>query len=209
MTFRLPRRWKDATAISLLAHAAFLLLVANSASLGLAKRDKEYLPVQLVQLGTAGEIEPASHKAKEEEPKPPEPRKEIPKAEDMLPQPALQEKAPPPVEAAAVAAPEGSASSEKVFLPMHKLEKLPYFKLQVQPVYPAAERAAGVEARVVAEVYISEGGLVDDVKIVKTGGRRFDRAVITALQGSRFEPGYVEGKAVAVRVQIPFTFKLD
>ena len=68
-------------------------------------------------------------------------------------------------------------------------EKCRRSSLQKTPVYPLAARTAGVETRVVVEVYISDQGKVDDVKLIKSGGAGFDQAVIEAVRGSSFEPG--------------------
>jgi len=94
------------------------------------------------------------------------------------------------------------------YLAAHRASKPPFFKTQAAPVYPYSERTAGVEARVIAEVYLNEYGGVDDVKIVKSAGSAFDEAVLKAVKDSTFSPGYLEGRPVAVKVQIPFAFKL-
>lgn len=94
------------------------------------------------------------------------------------------------------------------YQPFHRLEKVPSFKVQKDPAYPLAARSAGVETRVVVEVYISDQGTVDDVKLVKSGGTLFDKAVLAAARESFFEPGYLGGQPVAAKVQIPYVFKL-
>jgi TonB family protein len=66
----------------------------------------------------------------------------------------------------------------------------------------------GNEARVLAEIYLDEHGAVDDVTIKKSGGTRFDKAVIDAARKSRFNPGYMGEKAVPTVIQIPYVFKL-
>jgi TonB family protein len=60
----------------------------------------------------------------------------------------------------------------------------------------------------VVEVFINVNGSVDEVKLVKSGGAAFDDAVIKSVNASFFEPGYMDGKQVAVRMQIPYVFKL-
>lgn len=94
------------------------------------------------------------------------------------------------------------------YRPFQMVSKIPSFKTQVKPVYPRTEKSAGVEARVIVEVYISAQGAVDDVKIVKSGGRLFDLEVISAVRNCSFEPGYADGKPVPMRVQIPYAFQL-
>jgi len=92
--------------------------------------------------------------------------------------------------------------------PFHRVSVLPSFKVQANPVYPPSERAAGKETKVIVEVYINEQGGVDRVEIVKSGGKLFDEAVISAVKNSSFTPAVMEGNLVAVRVKIPYTFKL-
>ncbi len=100
------------------------------------------------------------------------------------------------------------SNAKSGYLAVHRVGKQPYFKIQVKPVYPAQERSAGIEAKVIAEVYINEYGGVDDVKIIKSAGRIFDEAVLKAVKDSSFSPGYLEGSPVAVKVQIPYVFRL-
>ena len=90
----------------------------------------------------------------------------------------------------------------------HRLTRLPSFRTRAEPVYPNTERLTGIEARVLAEIYLDEHGAVDDVIIKKSGGTRFDKAVIDAARKSRFNPGYMGEKAVPTVIQIPYTFKL-
>ena len=102
----------------------------------------------------------------------------------------------------------GGPNAGTAYQPYHAVSRVPYFKIQIKPVYPPSERAAGVEARVIVEVYINERGMVDKVKLVKSGGELFDQAVMRAVKDSSFEPGYLEGRPVPVRIQIPYAFKL-
>lgn len=90
----------------------------------------------------------------------------------------------------------------------YKLTRLPSFRSRSEPVYPDTERMTGGEARVLAEIYINEHGIVDDVAIKKSGGKLFDKAVIDAVRKSSFHPGYMREKAVATVIQIPYLFKL-
>lgn len=89
-----------------------------------------------------------------------------------------------------------------------QLSNLPYLRTNVKPAYPRTALRSGRKSRVVAEVYINEKGGVDDVRIAQSGGEDFDAAVIAALKQSQFEPGYMAGKAVAVKVRIPFNFRV-
>ncbi|MDH5755529.1 MAG: TonB family protein [Nitrospinota bacterium] len=99
-------------------------------------------------------------------------------------------------------------SPEPVYIPSHKLSRLPSFLNKVEPVYPETERFTGREARVVVEIMLSHEGKIDSIRIVKSGGEAFDRAVRESLEKSIFSPGYIDQRPVGVRVQIPFVFKL-
>lgn len=97
-----------------------------------------------------------------------------------------------------------------VYLPFFKVMRLPEFKIRKKPVYPALARMKGIEAEVLAEVYIDAAGVPRKVMIVKSGGDDFDKATKEALQQSVFTPALSkEGQPVPVRVRIPFKFELD
>jgi TonB family protein len=93
--------------------------------------------------------------------------------------------------------------------PLHRLTRPPAFLRQIEAVYPISERRAGVQANVLAEVTIDSQGRVLHVRIVKSGGAQFDKAVLEALSKSAFVPGYIGALPVAVRFQIPFRFNLN
>jgi TonB family protein len=80
---------------------------------------------------------------------------------------------------------------------------------KIEPLYPASERRAGIQASVLAEVTIDMQGHVQDVKIITSAGAAFDAAVIEALRKSSFTPGYISDIAVPVRFQVPFRFNLN
>jgi TonB family protein len=62
---------------------------------------------------------------------------------------------------------------------------------------------------VLAEIIINTQGIVQDVKILKSGGSAFDTSVINSLKKTVFTPGYIGEKAVPVRISIPFRFNLN
>ncbi|MBF0170581.1 MAG: energy transducer TonB [Nitrospinae bacterium] len=97
---------------------------------------------------------------------------------------------------------------EPVWHPVEGVNTLPGFLRRAQPTYPEESRRGGVEARVVAEVFLEATGAVAKVDILVSGGERFDRAVIEAIRQSRFSPARIDGEPVRVRVRIPFSFRL-
>jgi TonB family protein len=93
--------------------------------------------------------------------------------------------------------------------PLYKLTRLPAFADKQTPYYPDHERVNGREAAVLAEVFLDPQGKILEIRIMESGGTAFDEAVTSALQSSRFSPGYIDDEPVAVRFQIPFRFELD
>ena len=94
-------------------------------------------------------------------------------------------------------------------VPVYELSTAPSFKKKVEPKYPEEARRAGVEGTVQLEVLIDEEGKVRKIRVLKTPGFGLDRAAITAASESRFHPGVIGGKAVPVKIKIPYRFVLD
>ena len=93
--------------------------------------------------------------------------------------------------------------------PFFKLTRIPSFARKIEAVYPAAEKRAGAEAYIMAEVTIDAKGQVLSIRILKSGGAAFDDAVRESLSRSIFNPGLIDGRAVGTRFQIPFRFSLN
>lgn len=220
--------WFPAAAVSVAVHCA----VFGCAAWALGAK-KEYAPTELFRLRetqmVAHRVQPVSHTpVVERAPAPqPQPRKPVPKpepapvkpqpadpvtAKEETPPPAPQpETAPAPVAVAQNAPPAPQPDSvppAPAYQETDQLSNLPYFRTNVKPAYPRSALRSGRKARVVVEVYINEKGGVDDVRIAQSGGEEFDAAVIAAMKQSQFEPGYMSGKPVAVKVRIPFNFKV-
>lgn len=225
---RVKAVWFPAAAVSLAVHCAVFGCVAWAFG-----ATKEYVPTRLYRFKEAPMVahraQPISHTPKiEPAPAPP------PKRAKSLPQPAPVLKEPAPVEPLvaksetplpvpspevvpapvamaqnAPAAPQmESLPPAPVYQETEHLSDLPYFRTSVKPVYPKTALRSGRKARVMAEVFINENGGVDNVLIAESGGEEFDVAVIAALKQSQFEPGYMSGKPVAVKVRIPFNFRV-
>jgi TonB family protein len=81
----------------------------------------------------------------------------------------------------------------------------------VQPVYPEAEKKAGIQGTVFLNVEVKADGTVGEVtpkKEVK-GHPAFTASATAAIQTWCFEPGQKDGNAVDVQVVIPVRFALD
>jgi len=103
---------------------------------------------------------------------------------------------------------ENKADALPDIVPLSEVTRFPQFLNRIEPSYPETERSAGREAQVIAEVVIDTRGRIIEVEIIKSAGPEFDRAVLESINKSSFVPGYLEGKPVVVRLQIPFKFRL-
>lgn len=75
--------------------------------------------------------------------------------------------------------------------------------------YPNIARKTGIEGKVIAMVYISENGDVENVKIIKGLEGGCSEEVERVLRDSKFKPGTNQGKAVKVKMAMAFQFKLQ
>jgi periplasmic protein TonB len=96
----------------------------------------------------------------------------------------------------------------RVFVPIFEVTRMPRAIHAVQPDVPDAWRNASHEAVVVIEVAIGADGAVIDARVVKKAGSGLDEAALAAARATRFEPAMVGDRAVAVRMQIPYRFKV-
>ncbi|MEN9353613.1 MAG: hypothetical protein RL318_938 [Fibrobacterota bacterium] len=79
----------------------------------------------------------------------------------------------------------------------------------VKPEYPEWALDQGVTAVVVAQVTIDMTGNVVDVRIVRSGGKDFDRSARAALGAARYRPYIKDGKAIPAIFERRFDFQLD
>ncbi|MBF0291011.1 MAG: energy transducer TonB [Nitrospinae bacterium] len=151
------------------------------------------------------------------------PPQEVPVAEDVRYEENAPQSAEPMAEAPATTVsvnetPSGGGTANQTggepgdsgnaFVPINRLTRIPTFAKKVEPVYPENERLIGKETVVLAEIDLDEKGSIIEIRIINSGGKPFDSAVENALRKSQLTPGYVKDKAVPIRVQIPFAFKL-
>jgi TonB family protein len=102
-----------------------------------------------------------------------------------------------------------SAERRTTIEPLYRVTQLPGFARRIEPAYPESERALNKQARVLAEITVSDTGEILEIRIAQSGGAAFNAAVIAALKESRFTPALIRDRAVSVRFQVPFQFKLD
>ncbi len=202
-----------AVLLALLLHALALLAFYLSPS------DTPPAPRQTIDI-TLESPPPDSPPLLERRPPPPTPQPKLetpPPVTPPLKQPdpaaPAAEPAPQAVQAATSAAsaetPVSSTPPAEEIQPLFRLTRMPGFSKKVEAAYPPAERRAGAQANVLAEVTIDSVGSVISVRILKSGGAAFDDAVKQALMKSTFTPGMIDNKPVGTRFQVPFRFNLN
>lgn len=110
--------------------------------------------------------------------------------------------------AAATPAPKRAPRPARTFVPIFEVTRMPRALVQVQPEVPERFRDARREAVVVVEVAIGANGVVLEARVVKKAGFGLDEAATTAARRTRFEPALVGDRPVAVKMQIPYRFKV-
>jgi TonB family protein len=87
---------------------------------------------------------------------------------------------------------------------------LPTVIREVRPSYTAAAIAAGIQGTVLVSVVVLTDGTVGDVTVTRSLDTIYglDAQAISAARQWLFNPGMKDGRPVAVRVTIEFTFTL-
>jgi len=86
----------------------------------------------------------------------------------------------------------------------------PVLLVRIDPIYPYWARIRGIEGKVLVQIVVDQHGQVKDIKIIKAKPPHvFENSVINAVKKWRFKPATYHGKAVSVRLVIPFKFKLE
>lgn len=200
--------WTPPVAVSLLLHAALLVLLTQ----GLSGNKPAQMQAQAITV-TLGQTSTIASKPRVQKTNPGVILKSVqepPEAEQATVQNSVSDES---KTSAAKDEQTGNSSTETkqsslTIQALGKLTRPPAFLRKIEPVYPSTEQRAGSQAYVLAEVTIDDKGNVLEVKIAKSAGVNFDKAVIDALRNSIFVPGYIDKDAVAVRVLVPFRFNL-
>ncbi len=77
------------------------------------------------------------------------------------------------------------------------------------PEYPAAARAAAVEAELPLEIVVDALGSVVDARLLRHAGYGLDEAALRAVRSYRFSPARRAGREVSVRMRWVVDFRLD
>ena len=78
----------------------------------------------------------------------------------------------------------------------------------IEADYPPDKKAAGITAKVVLSIEISETGSVGNVEVVTPAGPDFDAAAVAAVQKFVFEPATMDGNPIPVKIHYAYQFAI-
>lgn len=105
------------------------------------------------------------------------------------------------------AEPALTAAEPAVEIPAAKVQA-PVIVKQVAPTHPPELKKKMRNGRAVIECVITATGELQDVKVASASEPEFGQAAEAAIRQWEFRPGEKAGQPVAVRLQIPFDFRL-
>ncbi len=103
---------------------------------------------------------------------------------------------------------EGRAAATDAIVPERQVTTRAKLLNAADVAYPAAARAAEIEADVPVEIVVDTRGLVADARTLARSGYGLDAAALAAIRGYRFEPAQRDGHRVAVRMRWQVSFRL-
>jgi protein TonB len=81
--------------------------------------------------------------------------------------------------------------------------------VRVDPVYPPQAAARGVEGWVHVRYTVTTAGLVEDVVVVKSSHRMFERAAVAAALKWKYQPALREGKPIESQLDTRIRFQIS
>ena len=158
-------------------------------------------------------------------PPPPPPEQEIPVVEEIAEVmietdiPPVQEVVAagtlttPPVVVTAAAVVVPVVEEEEIFLAAHQVSTPPHFDaaaIAADLVFPPIALRAGIEGRVILELFVDRTGTVQRIIILREDppDRGFGEAAIRAFTGRKGTPATANGEPVSARYRYPVTFRI-
>jgi protein TonB len=93
---------------------------------------------------------------------------------------------------------------------MAMVDNPPRLKHYNPPIYPPRAKGQGIEGKVFVRCVVSAGGKVLNTRIIQADPvGYFEKAALKSIKKWTFIPAKIQGKRVAVSVDIPLTFSLD
>ena len=90
-----------------------------------------------------------------------------------------------------------------------KVEVMPVLISLPAPVYPTTARKAHMQGTVMVRALVGRDGRVHDAFAVDGGITVLNDAAVNAVRKAHFKPAELDGKPIAVWVQVPIRFTLD
>ena len=79
----------------------------------------------------------------------------------------------------------------------------------VRPEYPAEELKQGIEGDVTVELFVNDGGAVENAWVMTaTGSSNFEAASLEAVRRFRFKPPIVDGKPSSMWIRFQIRFRI-
>jgi protein TonB len=102
---------------------------------------------------------------------------------------------------------------EDDYLPMHKISVRPEFDqnaIASDLVYPPIALRAGIEGRVILELFVDLTGTIQRIRIMleEPEDRGFGEAAVKAFTGKKGTPAMANNEPVSARIRWPVTFKI-
>jgi len=140
---------------------------------------------------------------------PPPSDPELPTVEEIA-ETMIESDTPPPQNVVAAGTLNLSFDS---YLQMHQVSVSPKFDesaIMSSLVYPPIALRAGVEGRVILELFVDRTGVVQRVTILREDpeGRGFGEAAVRAFTGRKGTPAFANGEAVSCRYRYPVIFRI-
>ena len=195
-------------------HAVLILFFA--VNVHSAPVHERYEPVRVMRLTDFEEIVPPPPPPPRPPPPPPVPiPQDVPVVEaiaevmievEIVPEQVV-------VAPATIVTPVVAASPWDEFLPAHRVSTPPHFDqraIAAALVFPPQALRAGIEGRVMLELFVDRNGIVQHVRILREEpeGNGFGEAALRVFVGRRGSPAIVDGGPVAARFRYPVSFRI-
>lgn len=76
-------------------------------------------------------------------------------------------------------------------------------------VYPESAKEEGIQGKVIVKLIVDEKGNVSSTEVVQRVNKELDKAAITAIKKTKFNPAMKDNKPVKCEIAIPVQFKLS
>lgn len=76
-------------------------------------------------------------------------------------------------------------------------------------VYPESAKEEGIQGKVIVKLIVDEKGNVSSTEVVQSVNKELDKAAVTAIKKTKFNPAMKGNKPVKCEIAIPVQFKLS